>query len=268
MTATQPLPAAEGIRLDGVTKSYARHGGSPVQALEPVSLDVAEGEFVTIIGPSGCGKSTLLRIIAGLLPHDEGTVTVGSCTPDEARRAKHFGLVPQTPALLPWRTVLDNVSLLADVNRRGGSRRSVDPPDPHQLLAQVGLAEFEQARPAQLSGGMQQRVALVRAVALGPPVLLMDEPFAALDEITRADMRYLLLDVLEHTQATCVFVTHSVDEAVALSDRVVVMSPRPGRITAIETIDLPRPRATDLEDDPRFHAHVAAVRRALRGGDR
>ena len=265
MTATEPLPPAEGIRLHGISKRFARTGQA-VQALDGVSLDIAEGEFVTLIGPSGCGKTTMLRIIGGLLAHDSGSVTIGRCTPDEARREKHFGFVPQSPALLPWRSVLDNVTLLGEVNRRKTRRHEHQPPDPRQLLADVGLAGFENARPAELSGGMQQRVALARAVALGAPVLLMDEPFAALDEITRAEMRYLLLDLWERTGATCVFVTHSIDEAVILSDRVVVFAPRPGRVTSIETIDLPRPRSTEIEDQPEFHAHVSRIRHSLRHG--
>jgi NitT/TauT family transport system ATP-binding protein len=263
MSAVEPLPHAEGIRLDGVSKRFERRGQT-VQALAEIALDVAEGEFVTLIGPSGCGKSTLLRIIGGLLPHDAGSVTIGRCSPDEARREKHFGFVPQAPALLPWRTVLDNVTLLGELNR--GNDRPHHAPDPLQLLAQVGLADFATAHPAELSGGMQQRVALARAVALGAPVLLMDEPFAALDEITRADMRYLLLDVWERTGATCVFVTHSIDEAVILSDRVAILAPRPGRVVRLESIDLPRPRRPGIEDLPGFHAHVSSIRRTLHEG--
>lgn len=261
---TEPLTRAEGIRLDGVSKRFERKGGA-VQALAPIVLDVAEGEFVSVIGPSGCGKSTLLRIIAGLLPHDTGTATIGTCTPDEARRGKHFGFLPQSPALLPWRTVTDNVTLLGELN---GRRRDQAALDPLALLAEVGLADFALAHPAELSGGMQQRVALARTVALGAPVLLMDEPFAALDEITRTDMRYLLLDVWERTRATCVFVTHSIDEAVTLSDRVVVLSPRPGRIVHVETVSLGRPRRQGVEDEPAFHAHVSSIRRTLHEGAR
>jgi NitT/TauT family transport system ATP-binding protein len=262
MTGTEPLPHAEGIRIEGVTKRFERRG-QVVEALGGIDLDIAEGELVTLIGPSGCGKSTLLRIIGGLLPHDSGRITVGRCTPDQARAEKHFGFVPQTPALLPWRTVLENVTLLGELNRRNAPPHS--PPDPRALLAEVGLAEFAGAHPAELSGGMQQRVALARAVALGAPVLLMDEPFAALDEITRAGMRYLLLDVWTRTGATCLFVTHSIEEAVLLSDRVAVMTPRPGRIAHVETITLPRPRPAGIEDQPEFHAHVATIRRTLRG---
>jgi NitT/TauT family transport system ATP-binding protein len=262
MSDTAPLPHAEGIRIEGVSKRFERRGHT-VQALDGIALDIAEGEFVTLIGPSGCGKSTLLRIVGGLLPHDRGTVTVGRCSPDQARAEKHFGFVPQAPALMPWRTVLDNVTLLGELNRR--NNRPHHSPDPRALLDEVGLTEFADAHPAELSGGMQQRVALARAVALGSPVLLMDEPFAALDEITRAEMRYLLLDVWERTGATCLFVTHSIEEAVLLSDRVAILAPRPGRVVRVESIGLPRPRRAGIEDQPEFHAHVASIRRTLRG---
>jgi len=170
--------------------------------------------------------------------------------------------VPQSPALLPWRTVHDNITLLDEVNR--GARRprralaSVD-----HLVERTGLAGFEGALPHELSGGMRQRVALARAMALDPPLLLMDEPFASLDELTRTDMRHLLLDVRGDRGATCLFVTHSIEESVLLSDRVVVLSPRPGRIRTVETIDLPRPRPLGIEDEPAFHDHVRRLRAVL-----
>lgn len=265
MRSTAPVPLAEGIHLAAVSKRFGR-GSRAVEALRDVELDVAPGELVSLIGPSGCGKTTLLRIINGLLDPDGGSVRIGALDPHEARRQKHFGFVPQSPALLPWRTVLANVELLGEVNR---SRRGRDPErraEARRLLAEMGLAAFEAAHPAELSGGMQQRVALARAMAIGAPVLLMDEPLAALDEITRADVRHLVLDVWERSRATCVFVTHSIEEAVLLSDRVVVMAPRPGHITAIETIDLPRPRQRGIEDEPAFHDHVRRVRAALGRG--
>jgi NitT/TauT family transport system ATP-binding protein len=182
-------------------------------------------------------------------------------------------MVPQTPALLPWRTVEANARLLQDVNRRAGDGRGdIRRPDPVELLERVGLGEFRDAYPHELSGGMQQRVGLVRAFALGAPYLLMDEPFAALDEITRAEMRHLLEELRQAgTDAsgvapTVVFVTHSLDEAVFLSDRVVVLSPRPGRIVGDVQIALPRPRHADVEDAPEFFAHVTELRRHLREG--
>lgn len=261
MSAPAAAPPAVGIRIEGVSHRFARRGHD-VDALGAVTLDVAPGELVSLVGPSGCGKTTLLRAVAGLLQPTQGALAVGDRTPDEARRAKQVGWVPQSPALLPWRSVLDNITLLDEVNRkveRKGRAASV-----HELIARTGLAGFEAALPHELSGGMRQRVALARAMALDPPVMLMDEPFAALDELTRADMRHLLLDVRGDAGATCLFVTHSVDEAVLLSDRVVVLSPRPGRIVGVEVIDLPRPRPAGIEDEPAFHDHVRRLRALLR----
>ena len=263
--------------LRGVGKTFRRRG-EPTEALARVDLEVPEGQFVAVIGPSGCGKSTLLRIIAGLIEPDGGTVHIAGRSPLEARRAKWFGLVPQSPALLPWRTARANIALLGEVNRRGGAaggERHLVPVDVETLIGAVGLAGFESALPHELSGGMQQRVALARAFALGAPVLLMDEPFAALDELTRDEMRYLLLSVWEggvtapagtvpHRPRTVLFVTHGIDEAVLLADRVVVLSRRPGRITADLSIDLARPRSSDVADSDRFVEQTRLVRAALR----
>lgn len=281
-----------GIRLRRVAKTFHRRG-EPVQALGGVDLDVADGEFVAIIGPSGCGKSTLLRLVAGLVEPDSGTVSVGGRSPEAARHDKQFGLVPQTPALLPWRTVLDNITLLDELNRRAGAGpRDAEVAD--RLVDLVGLRGFERARPAELSGGMQQRVSLARAFALGAPVLLMDEPFAALDEITREGMRFLLSDIWAQTPGpagrsgddggdgtgagraegsagqgsgggrTVLFVTHAIEEAVILADRVVILSARPGRVVGDEEVDLPRPRVAAMEDSPEFHRRARAVRLALK----
>ncbi|NNE11643.1 MAG: ABC transporter ATP-binding protein [Ilumatobacter sp.] len=234
-----------------------------VEALNAIDLRAAPGEIVTVLGPSGCGKTTLLRLIAGLETPTVGSVTIDGGPPDRSRRSKQIGFVPQQPALLPWRTVAANAALLRDL------RPEANPPtmpDPDDLLDQVGLGDFAEAYPHELSGGMQQRVALVRAFALGAPYLLMDEPFAALDEITRADMRYLLADLCEPLNATVVFVTHSIAEAVFLSDRVVVLSQRPGRIVDEVEIDLPRPRRPETEDDPRFFGHERELRHMLHVG--
>ncbi|MPY95437.1 MAG: ATP-binding cassette domain-containing protein, partial [Acidimicrobiia bacterium] len=247
-----------------------RRGRERVRALVGVDLHVAAGEFVAVIGPSGCGKSTLLRLVGGLLAPDEGTVRVGGLSAEAARRAKRFGLVPQSPALLPWRTAEANINLLREVNRRHD--RGLAPVEAKGLVDLVGLRGFERARPAELSGGMQQRVALARAFALGAPILLMDEPFAALDEMTREDMRFLLARTWAGTsdqpfgQRTVLFVTHSIEEAVILADRVVVLSPRPGHVVADEAITLARPRAHFLEDSRAFLDHVRRVRAALRAG--
>ena len=243
------------IRLRGVTKFF---GG--LEALRLLDLDIEPGEIVTVLGASGSGKTTLLRLIGALDEPSAGAVTVDGTTPHAARVAKRIGFVPQSPALLPWRNVAQNARLLLEVNRAatGSSARS-----PDELLAEVGLADFARAYPHELSGGMQQRVALVRAMALGAPLLLMDEPFAALDELTRADMRHLLARLCESLSTTIVFVTHSVAEAVFLSDRVVVLSPRPGRIVGVERIDLPRPRHPRLEDEPEFFAYAKRLRALL-----
>jgi NitT/TauT family transport system ATP-binding protein len=253
------------VRLEGVAKAYPGRSGD-VTALTSIDLEVGRGEFVSLLGPSGCGKTTLLRLVSGLEGPSRGTVTVGGRPPADARREKQFGLVPQTPALLPWRTVADNVRLLTQVNRSGGSSRPLDRQQTDELLAEVGLAAFRKAYPNELSGGMQQRVALVRAFALDAPVLLMDEPFAALDEITREEMRLLLLRLWEHSRATVLFVTHSVPEAAFLSDRVVVMAPRPGRVVDVVPVSVLRPRTPALLDDPAFLEVVARLRRTLARG--
>jgi NitT/TauT family transport system ATP-binding protein len=247
-----------GIRVDGASKRF----GS-LEALRPIELDVAPGDVVTLLGPSGCGKTTLLRIIAGLEPPTGGAVTIDAEPPASARSRKRIGFVPQSPALLPWRTVEANVRLLQDVNR---DANPPDLPSVDELLARVGLTEFRNAYPHELSGGMQQRVALARAFALGAPYLLMDEPFAALDEITRADMRHLLAQLCEPLNTAVVFVTHSLPEAVYLSDRVAVLSSRPGQIVGIEPIQLPHPRTPELEDHPDFFAAETTLRQLLHQG--
>jgi NitT/TauT family transport system ATP-binding protein len=216
-----------------------------------------------VIGPSGCGKSTLLRVVAGLEPASAGEALVYGEPANAARRHKQVAIVPQHPGLLPWRTVRANARLLLDINSKAnGSATS----DPIQLLERVGLTAFLDARPHELSGGMQQRVALVRALALGAPLLAMDEPLAALDEITRSEMRVLLNQLVEGRGVTTIFVTHSISEAVALSDRVLVSSPRPARIVADIAVDLPRPRPDDVDDDPRFFELCSQVRHALLEG--
>jgi NitT/TauT family transport system ATP-binding protein len=250
------VPAVE---LSGVSRRFGR-----TEALAPTDLTVAAGEIVTVLGPSGSGKTTLLRIVAGLVAPTTGHVVVDGLNPRQARAAKRIGFVPQRPALLPWRTVEANAGLLLEINR--GAATTASQATPRELLAQVGLSDFLDAYPHELSGGMQQRVALARALALGAPLLLMDEPFAALDEITRTDMRHLLTEVCEPLATTVLFVTHSIAEAVFLSDRVVVLSSRPGRVIAVEPVDLPRPRHAELEDDPGFFALERRLRALLHGG--
>jgi NitT/TauT family transport system ATP-binding protein len=264
----QPAPSrTDAICIDRVHKEY-RRGKATVKALADITLTVEQGQFVTLFGPSGCGKSTLLRIVAGLEPHGDGTVSLFGQTPAEASRQKNISWVPQSPALLPWLNVRDNVLLSQFVNRRADRLAHPDrvPQDAGEVLAEMGLAEFADARPAQLSGGMRQRAALARGFVLGAPLMLMDEPFSALDELTRESLCRHLLEVWERHRKTVLFVTHSAGEAVLLSDKVVVMTPRPGSIQAVIEIDLPRPRPPDIADSGAFANLVLEVKRRLRAG--
>jgi NitT/TauT family transport system ATP-binding protein len=224
------------IRLSGVSRTFDGRGGR-VEALRGIDLDVADGEFVAVVGRSGCGKSTLLRLIAGLLPTTAGEITVAG-TPI-TRPRPDIAMLFQRPALLPWRTVLDNVLLPVEIF---GWKRKEHRDRARALLDLAGLAGFEKRLPHELSGGMQQRVSLCRSLIGEPRVMLMDEPFSALDALTREELSGELQRVHMETSATVVFVTHSIDEAVLLADRVVVLSPRPGRIREIVEIKIPRPR--------------------------
>ena len=244
------------VEVDAVSRVFTR-GAARHTALDNVSFQVAEGEFVSLLGPSGCGKSTLLRLIADIIAPTSGRLTVAGGSPEAARRAGLFGFVFQESVLFPWLTALANVELPLKVGR------PTRPGNPRELLELVGLREFADYYPHQLSGGMRQRVALARALVTDPQLLLMDEPFAALDEITREAMGNWLLTVWEQTGKTVLFVTHSVPEAVYLADRVVVLSPAPGRIEAMLPIALPRPRRPDLKDTLAFFDQAAAVRRRL-----
>lgn len=256
--------AEPAVSFEAVSKWFRRKDRL-VHALSRISLDVRQSEFVSLIGPSGCGKSTMLRLAGGLLEPDRGSVIVNNQSPAEARRQKRYGFVPQHPALLPWRTVRRNVSLLSDVNRRQDNP-GMSTDDQLAMLDDIGLTPFLDSLPRELSGGLQQRVSIARAFALGAPVLLMDEPFSALDEITRADMRYLLLHLWGQIGSTVLFVTHSIPEAVVLSDRVAVLGSRPGRITQVIDIGLPRPRHAEVEDSDDYHHVLGEVRAALRQG--
>jgi NitT/TauT family transport system ATP-binding protein len=248
------------IAIENLTKTFDG-GAGRVTALSNVTLQIAPGEFVSLIGPSGCGKSTLMRLIGDLTQPSGGSIRVKGKTPEQARQNRDYGIVFQAPVLYDWRTVQRNVELPLEVMglpRDERTRRA------REMLDLVGLAEFGQAYPWQLSGGMQQRVAIARALVFSPSILLMDEPFGALDEITRERMQQELLRIWERTSATVIFVTHSIPEAVFLSDRVVIMSPRPGRIEAIVAIDLPRPRDVRTREDPRFFELTTQVREQLR----
>jgi NitT/TauT family transport system ATP-binding protein len=247
------------VAVKGVTKRFK--GGTV--ALQDIDLDIEQGEFISLIGPSGCGKSTLLRIVGDLIEPTQGTVTVNGKPARQARRDHDYGIVFQDSVLFDWRTVAKNIALpleLAGWDRERRARR-VD-----EMLALVELKGFEDHHPWQLSGGMQQRVSIARALSFDPALLLMDEPFGALDEMTRERLNAELLRIWEASGSTVVFVTHSIAEAVFLSTRVVVMSPRPGRISKLITIDLPQPRTSATREDPRFFELATEVREALHMG--
>jgi NitT/TauT family transport system ATP-binding protein len=251
-------PAA--VALEGVGKRFGE-GPAAVQAVTGIDLTVAAGEFVSLIGPSGCGKSTLLRIVANLIEPSEGSVLVNGKPASRARLDQDYGIAFQSAGLLEWRTVQGNVELPLGLHGVGKAQRREQA---LELLDLMGLADFASHRPSQLSGGMQQRVAIARALARRPALLLMDEPFGALDEMTRERMQSELIRICGETNAAVVFVTHSIPEAVFLSQRVVVMSPRPGRIT--EVIDVPLgARDEDVREAETFFATITDVREALRG---
>jgi NitT/TauT family transport system ATP-binding protein len=234
------------IEVKGVSQVF-RRGGAATHALDRIDLTIRTGEFVAIVGPSGCGKSTLLRIIAGLLRHTGGSVLLDG--KEVAGAQTNLGIVFQSPVLLEWRNVLGNVLLqleLRNLNPKAYLARA------HELLTKVGLGEFHDRRPRELSGGMRQRAAIVRALIHDPPLLLMDEPFGALDALTREQMRIDLEELWMQTGKTVLFITHSIDEAVLLADRVIVMSPRPGRIEQVYEIALPRPRGLAARSHPLF----------------
>ena len=236
---------------------------APVTALQKVNLTIARGEFVSLIGPSGCGKTTLLRVIADLERATSGAISVNGVSPEQARLDRAYGYVFQAAALYPWRNVLRNVMLPLEVMRMPAAERRERA---MKNLELVGLQGFETKFPWQLSGGMQQRVSIARALAFEPKLLLMDEPFGALDEITRDRLNEQLLRLWERTGKTVVFVTHSISEAVFLSNRIVVMSPRPGRILEVIENRLPPARQLDVRETPEFAAVAHQVRVALRAG--
>ena len=253
--------AGAHVAARGVGVRYpSRNGG--VEALRGASFEAARGEFVAIVGTSGCGKTTLLRAVGGLLAPTEGNIEIGGAPPDSAQARKAIGFVFQDPALLPWLDVERNVRLALEVNSGGedagdAAARSVE---------LVGLGEYCGFYPRQLSGGMKQRAALARALVIGPEVLLLDEPLGALDDITRAAMRYEILRLWERSAATAIMVTHSIVEAVAMADRVLVMDGPPGRISGEVSIDLPRPRETAIERSSEFIGYVDEVQRLLARG--
>jgi len=245
-------------------KQVSKQFGAGVTALNGIDLDVQPREFVSLIGPSGCGKSTLLRIIGDLIEPSAGTVEVKGKSAHQARLDHDYGIVFQDAVLYDWRTVSKNIALPLELLRWGSEKRAQRVQD---LLGLVELDGFEDNHPWQLSGGMQQRVSIARALSFEPSLLLMDEPFGALDEMTRERLNLELLRIWEATAAAIVFVTHSIAEAVFLSTRVVVMSARPGRVAAIVDVDLPHPRTVETREDPRFFELVTAVRDRLKTGE-
>jgi len=265
------LPASKGISIAGIEVTYGLGSAQAVQALAPVDLEVADGSFVSLVGPSGCGKSTLLKVLADLMPPTQGQVLINGMPPGALRQAGRIGLVFQQANLMPWLTIEKNVKLLKELVEAKGKRadafsksQNAQPTQSiEQLLEVVGLKGFEKKLPHQLSGGMQQRTALARALALDPSILLMDEPFAALDEITRDRMAFELMRIWQQYRKTVIFVTHSLAEAVFLSDQVVLMSARPGRIHKIYDIDLPRPRTEDTRLSDDFIRLVGEINREL-----
>jgi NitT/TauT family transport system ATP-binding protein len=255
---TQPV-----VQIAGVDKTFTGRDAGQTVALQAIDLDIAPGEFVSLIGPSGCGKSTLLRVIGDLVQPTRGMVRVNGKSAEQARRDRDYGMVFQAPVLFDWRSVEDNVKLPLEILGKPKAWRAQRA---KEMLELVELGDFTRHMPYQLSGGMQQRVAIARALSFEPRILLMDEPFGALDEMTRERMNDEVLRIWEQTGTTVVFVTHSIPEAVYLSSRVVVMSARPGRITTIVDVDLPRPRGEATRESERYFQLITRVREALHGG--
>jgi NitT/TauT family transport system ATP-binding protein len=256
--------AAPALAIDvrGVSLTFHTSDGE-VQALSNVDLEVGSGDFVSFIGPSGCGKTTLLRVIADLQQPSAGSILINSVTPEQARLQRHYGYIFQAPALYPWRTIERNVALPLEIMGFDAAERGERVA---RYLKLVNLSGFERKFPWQLSGGMQQRVSIARALSFDPALLLMDEPFGALDEIVRDHLNEQLLRLWDQTRKTVVFVTHSIPEAVFLSTKIVVMSPRPGRIIDIIPCDFPRERTLEIRETPEFMKIAQRVRAGLRSG--
>ena len=249
------------IELADIGKCFTTQRGEPINALENISFTVTQNEFVALLGPSGCGKSTLLKLVSGLIAPTTGNIRIHG--EDIREPYADIGFVFQQPVLLPWRNVLDNVMFSIEMLGR-------NTPDyleeARSLLQLAGLNGFENKFPRELSGGMQQRVSICRALVHNPTLLLMDEPFGALDAMTREEMSLVLLGIWERRRKTILFVTHSISEAILLADRIVVMSARPGRIAEVIKVELPRPRTFEDQDDPRFKAYTNAIRKLIFGG--
>lgn len=254
-------PVSE-IEIKDVGMTYPDDGGKSVTALTNVSLGIQKGEFISLLGPSGCGKTTLLRIIADLLEPTSGSVSVAGSSPRQARLGKKYGIVFQNAVLYDWRTVRKNVRLPLEVM---GIPKTEWEDRVDSMLDLVGLSDFGSHYPHQLSGGMQQRVSIARALAINPEILLMDEPFSALDEFTRERLHEDLLRIWRRTNKTVVFVTHNIAEATYLSDRVCVLSPHPGRLSAVVDVALPRPRTPEMRESGEFFELVSRIRNSFEG---
>ncbi|MCH3918498.1 MAG: ABC transporter ATP-binding protein [Spirochaetia bacterium] len=253
-TETEIMLNDIGMKFNGGTEE--------ITALTSVSLDIKKGEFVSLVGPSGCGKTTLLRIIADLLTPTSGTVTIGGETPREARLKGRYGMVFQSPVLYSWRTVIKNIELPLEIM---GISKTERRERAEEMLEMVGLKDFWRSYPGQLSGGMQQRVGIARALVIRPEILLMDEPFSALDEFTREHLHEDLLNIWRRTNKTIVFVTHNISESVFLSDKICVLSPHPGRLSAVLDVDFERPRHMAIKSTAEYTAKVFEVRSSFEG---
>jgi NitT/TauT family transport system ATP-binding protein len=253
--------AAAGVPAAALTDASVKFGR--FTAIDGLSITIEQGAFYTILGPSGCGKSTLLRLVSDLIPAASGKVSIFGKSTEEARLAREFAFVFQDATLLPWRSALKNVELPLEIGRRRGVKIPVGDRSPRELLKLVGLSGREDALPHELSGGMRQRVAIARALVCQPKLLLMDEPFGALDEMTRDHLNLQLLQIWKETGTTILFVTHSIPEAVFLGQKVLMLKANPGRLREVVDIDLPHPRGLDLRDTPEFTRYSAYLRKLL-----